>query len=134
MRLDLYHNEHKIDVLKAIGLTEQDIPRFRGAGIDNGKICVHTRTGGGNREGYEEENDQLTLNPFYLYDEDDDFDSTYANFWFKIPEDLEKELLKTENKETKAVFGDAPTAIGVMFGDKQAIETAQKRLDNIINN
>ncbi|MFA5133067.1 MAG: hypothetical protein WC444_07110 [Candidatus Paceibacterota bacterium] len=130
MRLDLYHNPSKEDVLKAIGLTESDIPRFRGAGVDGDRICVHTRTGGGNREYYAEANNELRKNPYYLCDEDDDFDCTYANFWFKIPEE-HKEIRATENKEAKAVYGDAPTAIGVLFGDKEAIKKAQENLDEL---
>lgn len=106
MRLDLYNNPKTEDVLKSIGLTEDMIPRFRGAGVDNGKICVHTRTGGGNRDYYENEescrinypeyfegdskpsgpwNDDLRKNKYYIRDEDDDSDCTYANFWFRIP-------------------------------------------------
>ena len=130
MRLDLYRNPSSDDVLKAIGLSKEDIPRFRGAGVDGDKICIHTRTGGGNRESYEEENTLLTKNKYYLYDEDDDFDCTYANFWFKIPEE-HKAIKETEDKEGKAIFGDAKTAIGLMFGEKDCIEKVKKNLEQL---
>jgi len=131
MRLDLYKNVNSEQILKAIGIKEEDIPRLRGVGIDDGKILIHTRTGGGNREGYEEQNNELTQNKYYISDEDDDFDCTYANFWFRIPEELTDELLKLENKEAKAIYGDAPTAIGLMFGDQKSIEQAKKNLDKL---
>jgi len=59
-------------------------------------IVLHTRQGGGNRECYCEtgddshepgclaaNNEELESHPQYFRDEDDDFDSTYANFYFR---------------------------------------------------
>lgn len=71
-------------------------------GWDNPKFALaahfHTRNGGGNREccctdgshGHEPGClvlivDRLAAHPAYLYDADDDFDSTYANFYFAVP-------------------------------------------------
>jgi hypothetical protein len=79
-------------ILKALGITPGDIPRFRDCYLDEGKIVIHTRTGGGNLEEYEEENENLTQIPGYLYDEDDNFDSTYANFYYTYPEEFKTEL------------------------------------------
>src|SRR6478735_5717637 len=53
MRLDLYANINTKEILAAIGIEEDCIPRLRGVGIDDGKILIHTRTGGGNREQYD---------------------------------------------------------------------------------
>lgn len=95
--------------LSALGLTTTDsIPRFRDAYLTgDGKIAIHTRTGGGNRDMYEHEsrarenypeyftgdnpptgpwNADLRKLPGFEYDEDDDFDSTYATFYF-VPRD-----------------------------------------------
>jgi len=129
MRLDLYNNINTEQILSAIGIKEEDIPRLRGVGIDDGKILIHTRTGGGNRENYEDKNNALASNEYYISDEDDDFDCTYANFWFRIPEELTEELLKLEDREAKAILGDAPTAIGLFFGNKMAQEQAKKNLN-----
>jgi len=185
MRLDLYANVDTEQILNAIGLKEEFIPRLRGVGIEDGKILIHTRTGGGNRDSYDSPadaiegeygidqsikdyekptsdyivkmsqkerdeaiaemkeskekmlqealwtNEYMTRNPFYLSDEDDDWDSTYANFWFKIPEKLTKKLLKLENKEAKAVYGNAKDAIGLIFGDKEAVKNVKKRLSKL---
>ena len=86
--------------LGALNLTPNDVPRFRDAYFeaDEDRLVIYTRTGGGNREyygapdGYDNEeyegpfNLDLEAHPNYLFDEDDDFDSTYAYFYFSIPE------------------------------------------------
>lgn len=79
-------------LLKALNLNVSDIPRFRDCYLDGDKIVVHTRTGGGNREDYEEENERLAQHPNYSYDEDNDFDSTYADFYFTFPEEYKSDL------------------------------------------
>ena len=49
-------------------------------------ITIYTRTGGGNRESYLEQNNEMQNMPEYLEDYDDDFDSTFAYWIFKVPE------------------------------------------------
>lgn len=71
------------EILNLIGLSKRDVNRYRGCDIIENKIVVYARTGGNNREYYS--NDDLTNNPYYLYDEDDSFDSTYANYYFSMP-------------------------------------------------
>lgn len=68
-----------------------------------GMTLFHTRTGGGNREYHEEENEELTKIPGYLYGEDDDFDSTYANFYYSYPEEFktELEILEKDRESTQ---------------------------------
>jgi len=39
---------------------------------------------------------RLPAHPCYLYDEDDDFDSTYATIYFKFPEEFADELKKLD--------------------------------------
>ena len=69
-----------------------DIPRYRdtytlveGDGIPY--IVIYTRTGGGNREEYEDQNQEMGTHPLYVSDWDDDFDSTFAHFKYRVPED-----------------------------------------------
>lgn len=131
MRLDLYKNVDTKEILSAIGIKEEDIPRLRGVGIDDGKILIHTRTGGGNREYYEDGNNYLSSNEFFLFDEDDSFDCTYANFWFRIPDEFKEKLEAMEDKEKKAILGDVPTAIGLIFGEKEAVEKAKNNLKKL---
>jgi len=95
-------------LLAALGIDKDKIPRFRDCFIDEGRIVIHTRTGGGNRDYYESEescrdnypeyfgddpptgpwNEDLRALPTFIMDEDDDFDSTYANFYFECPAEV----------------------------------------------
>ena len=75
-------------LLAIIGMPQEMIPRFRDVWVDVGSesIVIHTRTGGGNREEYQEENQKMAKHPGYRFDRDDDFDCTYADFFYEIPE------------------------------------------------
>lgn len=78
--------------LAILGFDFEQIPRFRDAYLaadeKETRIVIHTRTGGGNREAYHEANTRICENPNYLYDRDDEFDPTYANFYFAIPDEF----------------------------------------------
>ena len=80
-------NPNTKDILSVLGLEEGYIERFRDCWVDEdeNEICIYTRTGGWNREDFP--NTILTSNKYYLYDEDDDFDNTYATYHFSIPEE-----------------------------------------------
>lgn len=75
-------------LLEALGAEDWHIPRFRDCYLseDGSEIIIYTRTGGGNREEYEDENHFLTLEDGYKRDEDDDYDCTYAKFYYAVPE------------------------------------------------
>ncbi len=99
-------------LLDMIGLEPSTIPRFRDVWIDDDfkTITVHTRTGGGNRESYQDENDAMTENPNYVCDHDDSFDSTFADFVFTVPQAKADELRKileeaSEGDEEKKANG-----------------------------
>ena len=74
-------------LLTLLGKTSGDFGRFRDIYVEDGFIVVHTRNGGGNREDYEDVFEEMSEHPWYSHDEDDDFDCTYANIYFKVPED-----------------------------------------------
>lgn len=96
-------------ILATLGLTREDVGRFRDAFIADGEVAVYTRNGGGNREHYDYDkdltagvdcrctgcvmSDVIPRHPLYLRDEDDDFDSTYATIYYRIPDD-HAELLR----------------------------------------
>jgi len=69
-----------------------DPPRLRDAFLTETSIDILTRTGGGNRDEYQAENDALTRHPLYICDRDDDFDDTFAVWSFRIPDNLKDEL------------------------------------------
>jgi hypothetical protein len=50
-------------------------------------IRVHTRNGGGNRDEYQGVLDELAKHPWWVKDEDDDYDSTYADIYFRVSAD-----------------------------------------------
>lgn len=86
-----------------------DYPRFRDCFVtEDNEIAVYTRVGGGNRnEGFGEE--ELQSHPNFLRDEDDDFDSTYATYYFSVPEEWEKDfdlVVNNKLKETSQEYRD----------------------------
>lgn len=86
-----------------------DYPRFRDCFVtEDNEIAVFTRVGGGNRnEGFGEE--ELQSHPNFLRDEDDDFDSTYATYYFSVPEEWEKDfdlVVNNKLKETSQEYRD----------------------------
>lgn len=98
-------------LLAILGTDESRVPRFRDCYLDeDGNIIIYTRTGGGNRDWYEEPNEEnkgegnfncdLRKLEGFISDEDDDFDSTYAYFKFKAPEKASEVL-----EEIKALGG-----------------------------
>ena len=120
--MSLYNNIFGADslagnLLNILEIDPDHIPRLRDCYYDAKKelICIHTRTGGGNRDFYENEeicrnnypdyfygdesdyptgpwNDDLRGHELFKYDEDSSYDSTYANFYFKVPEKFEEEF------------------------------------------
>lgn len=91
-------------LLSLLGKTSSDFGRFRDIYMEDGFIVVHTRNGGGNREDYEDVFDEMSEHPWYSHDADDDFDCTYANIYFKLPED-EKLMVLLRGLES----GEKPT-------------------------
>lgn len=83
-------------LLALLDSTPADFGRFRNVYMEDGFIVVHTRCGGGNREDYFPE--WVTDHPWYSHDKDGDFDSTYADIYFKVPDD-EKMLLALRGLE-----------------------------------
>jgi hypothetical protein len=69
-------------------ITLQDFPRYRSVTVypDKPLVVVRTRTGGGNREEYDEDNERLRQLEGFMEDEDDSFDCTYAYWHYEIPE------------------------------------------------
>lgn len=117
-------NEAAPVLLAVLNLTPSAVGRFRDAYLDGDMIVVHTRNGGGNRECYcrdyarDEDtptvewegethrehclpyiNDCLARHPQYLRDEDDDFDCTYADFFFSFPPDYAADLAALSAKQ-----------------------------------
>lgn len=102
-------NANSIEILSLIGLKEEFFARFRDVDlINNGEtVRVFTRTGGGNREDYEDNWQEIRKNSNYITDYDDDFDDTYAYIEFKVPAE------KIES--AKALFAGEPESFEEKF-------------------
>lgn len=93
---------------------------------------VHTRNGGGNRPDHEAEIQSMRDHPWYLRDEDDSFDSTYADFYFRVDLQFVRELLVRQRAEAEQVLG-AETMAQLPDNDQllQAfVMTAKDPVDN----
>lgn len=72
-------------IMPMLGRKQVEWPRFRDCFVQDGDIAIYTRVGGGNRNcGFGEE--ELYEDPNFIKTWDDDFDSTYATYLFKVPE------------------------------------------------
>lgn len=72
-------------------------------------VSIYTRVGGGNREDYQEQIDELRKMEGYIKDYDDDFDSTFATFVFNIPKEFESDfdlVLNSEIHKTSEKYKD----------------------------
>lgn len=78
-------------LLELLGATREEFGRFRNVYMEDGYIVVHTRCGGGNREDYFPS--WVEDHPWYSHDEDGDFDNTYADIYFKVPEGKHETLV-----------------------------------------
>jgi hypothetical protein len=125
--MSLYHmlfgtNPASNVLLACLGITPQQIPRYRDCYIDKERmqIVIYTRTGGGNRDYYESEqscrqnypenfeagqeapngpwNVDLRAVEGFVSDEDDDFDCTYAHFYYQFPAQYVEELTALADK------------------------------------
>ena len=124
-------------------LGSPDVGRFRDALVEkdadgNPVIAIYTRNGGGNREHYDPDTEagphcsctgciaehQLPAHPLYLVDVDDGFDSTYATFYFKPPDDegLLQFLREVagEHVDTSARWLDAIAAVEKATGKRES--------------
>jgi len=104
--------------VESLGLELGDFGRIRDGWLqDDGplglRIVIHTRCGGGNREDYEGVFEKMKGHPQYLRDYDCEYDSTYANIEFKIPEEhangVQKLLEEAEKLGNRDVVVDNRT-------------------------
>ena len=86
-------------LLALLGLDHHNVPRFRDIYLRESEggdpeIVLYTRTGGGNRGDYVAENQSLRKIPGFIGDWDDDFDSTFAHWAYRVPEEVREPLQK----------------------------------------
>jgi hypothetical protein len=102
-------------LLQMLGVNEYAIPRYRDCFLneEGTEIIIHTRTGGGNRAFYEHVdackrnypeyftgedapsgpwNSDLRKIAGFKYDADDEYDRTYADFHYEVPEPFREQI------------------------------------------
>lgn len=87
--MDLFAFSQIDDLKHLLEENNINIPRLRGLDVitdENGNkvLYVHARIGGGNREYYAEDWEAIRNHSLFLYDEDDDFDCTYCDIYFRL--------------------------------------------------
>lgn len=143
-------------ILPLLGKHPESYPRFRDCFITDSKpkgmmeqICenepndfseykdtikIYTRIGGGNREEYEKEIEELRNMPGYIADEDDNFDSTYATFIFKIPEKYINDINLIKEGKIKETSKEYQEFIINFWKEKSNIPDFYKKIEGIFNN
>lgn len=130
-------NENKEEILKMIDINDERVfDRFRDIEIiENGTIIrALTRTGGGNREDYQENWAKIKELPYYIQDYDDEFDETYAYIEFRVPgEHIERaKQLNNENPQNiETKFKNEITDMGKEGSEasKRANKIAEQIMD-----
>lgn len=94
-------NEDLPVFLGMLGVNTEYFSRFRDVELTKGGtvIRVFTRTGGENREDYQDNWNKIRKNSLYIKDYDDDFDNTYAYIEFNIPDKYKETAIKMFKKE-----------------------------------
>ena len=88
-----------VTIMPMLGRKMNEYPRFRDCFVtEEGNIAIYTRVGGGNRNcGFGEE--ALYEDKNFLKTYDDDFDTTYATYEFKVPEEWKEDFDKIVAKK-----------------------------------
>lgn len=95
-------------VLPMLGKHPDQYPRFRDCFLKDEehpeydfKIHVYTRTGGLNRQDYEDDIKTLRETKGFITDFDDSFDSTFASWVFEVPDQWKQDfdLIINDRKE-----------------------------------
>lgn len=131
-------------LLAVIGLKKNDVERFRDAfkSEDGSEITIRTRTGGGNRKDYP--NLEMRKRPEWTGSVDDDYDNTYCDDTFRVPEQWREDVrnlgdfrkgMRAEFAEYLAVMiGREPTESDAATAAYEAESAALRRTDHFMAN
>jgi hypothetical protein len=103
-------------ILPMLGKHPEEYPRFRDCFVDkDSNICIYTRIGGGNRENYKEEIEEMRYHSSFIKDFDDDGDCTYATFVFSVPEKWKIDFEKIMNNNIKNISKEYKTQMKKVY-------------------
>lgn len=103
-------------LMPMLGRKQDEYPRFRDCFLsdDNKHIVIYTRVGGGNRNcGYNEE--ALYKDPNFVRTWDDDFDSTYGYYEFRVPKEWEPDFEKIVSGDIESVSEEYKNLVRCFF-------------------
>lgn len=106
----LGENEFSGLLLSMLGFqSRSEIPRYRDCWWNGKEIVVYTHVGGGNRNDYKEEIGALQNRKGYTSDEDDEYDFTFAAFYYTFPPEFEtyKAAIKPETRTVRERWEEA---------------------------
>ena len=108
-------NPSCIFIMPMLGRRQEEWPRFRDCYVtEEGNIAIYTRVGGGNRNcGYGEE--KLYEDPNFIATYDDEYDTTYATYEFKVPEKWKADFDLILAGKTKEVSEEYKTYLKEFF-------------------
>ena len=115
-------------ILPMLGKHPDEYPRFRDCFIDDDKIQILTRTGGGNREGYIEEIQMMRNMDEYIDDYDEENDNTYAYWNFSVPTKWKNDFNKIIDGKIKNISEEYITEM------KRVFPKLSKEIDKIKEN
>jgi hypothetical protein len=139
--MSLYNALFGVNPLSAVymtmlGLTSGDVGRFRDCYLQKNvhgdlRIVIFTRNGGGNRDDYAGTTESLQAHPEYVEDFDDEFDSTYASYVFKVPEKFKvmAEQFASEQGEVKEPMARFKDLLDKMQNHKDDDPEVQRALE-----
>lgn len=93
-------------IMPMLGRKQEEYPRFRDCFVtEENNIAIYTRVGGGNRNcGFGEE--KLYEDEHFIKTYDDDFDSTYGTYEFKVPDKWKSDFNKIMSNNLTDVSDD----------------------------
>ncbi len=96
-------NPSCVFIMPMLGRKQEEWPRFRDCWVtEENNIAIYTRVGGGNRNcGYGEE--KLYEDPNFITTYDDEDDTTYATYEFKVPDKWKADFELILNGKIKEV-------------------------------
>ena len=101
-------------ILPMLGRKPEEYPRFRNCFVEDGNIAVYTRTGGSNKgKGYGE--DSLYEDPNFIKTYDDDFDSSYGTYLFRVPAKWKEDFKKIIEGRLSEVSDEYCSLVGEIY-------------------
>lgn len=120
-------------LLKMLNIRESDIGRFRSCYLSDNKkaIVIRARTGGGNREEYQDNIGWIRSHPNFIIDYDEDFDCTYSNFVFSIPDNHKKNMELTIDEICYLINVIENHEVNVVYTSEHDVKNARDLLEKL---